>query len=186
VTDRPRAGDWIATNSGIRYWPTDPYPEDVVIEDIAHHLSLLCRFGGAVDLFYSVAQHSVYCAAHVPEDLALEGLLHDATEAYLGDMVRPLKQGSELGRLYRSVEQLNRWAIAKRFGLKQIEPAEVKVVDDRLLVTEARDLGERLRPDQWAVWGTVVPYSWKVEPVSPAAAERAFLRCYEEIGGRYA
>ena len=87
-----RKGDWFVTYSGKQFWPLDPQPQDVCVRDIAHHLSLVCRFGGAVRTHYSVAQHSLIVADILPPRLKLRGLLHDATEAYVGDMVRPLKR----------------------------------------------------------------------------------------------
>lgn len=71
------------TFSGALYWPMDPRPEDVNILDIAHSLSMQCRYTGHVSKFYSVAEHSVHVSNIVPKELAMCGLLHDATEAYL-------------------------------------------------------------------------------------------------------
>ncbi len=75
-----RIGNWLQTYSGIAYWPLDPRPEEVTIEDIAHHLSLICRFGGAVRRFYSVVEYSVLVSRVGPPVYALQCLLHDATE----------------------------------------------------------------------------------------------------------
>lgn len=79
---------WIQTFTGKAFWPLEPAPEDVCIEDIAHALSLLCRFGGHCSKFYSVAEHSVLAAAKA----GIHGLLHDAAEAYLLDLPRPIKR----------------------------------------------------------------------------------------------
>lgn len=68
-----RRGDWIQTFTGRRFWPLDPRPEDVCIEDIAHALSLKCRFGGHCTRFYSVAEHSVHVSNYVPAEFALWG-----------------------------------------------------------------------------------------------------------------
>src|SRR5690349_18842227 len=91
-----RTGDWIATFTGKRWFLTDPDPADVDIDDIAHALSMICRFGGHTKQFYSVAEHSVRVAnameiAGCGALACLHGLIHDAPEAYLGDIVRPLK-----------------------------------------------------------------------------------------------
>ena len=82
------------TASGKPFWVADPRPQDIRIQDIAAHLSRLCRFGGALrdDIdHYSVAQHCVLVSWHVPTGFELEGLLHDAAEAYVGDLIKPVK-----------------------------------------------------------------------------------------------
>lgn len=135
----------IRTASGILFWPFDPRPEDIYLEDIAHHLSHLCRFTGASRRFYSVAQHSwlvsVLCA---PED-ALYGLLHDASEAYLNDIARPVKRRIELAG-YRDAEHRLQAVIYRRFGLSAHVPASVKKADELALHAELRDLIEGRDP----------------------------------------
>src|ERR1039457_118422 len=83
---------FIGTFSGLRFWPLDPNPEKILIDDIAHALAHQCRFGGHASRFYSVAEHSVHVSRLCPPEDALWGLLHDASEAYLVDLPRPLKQ----------------------------------------------------------------------------------------------
>ena len=82
---------WIQTYTGKKFWPLDPRPEDVDIVDIAHALSMQCRFGGHCLRFYSTAEHSVYVSHHCGS-AALIGLLHDGSEAYLLDMLAPIKE----------------------------------------------------------------------------------------------
>ncbi|MDO4254358.1 MAG: hypothetical protein Q4C81_04310 [Kocuria sp.] len=84
-------GNWMQTYTGRRFYPLDSRPEDVDVVDVAHALSMQCRYNGHVRLFMSVAEHCVLVSRLVPSEHALWGLLHDATEAYVGDMVRPLK-----------------------------------------------------------------------------------------------
>src|SRR4051794_15527189 len=86
-----RRGGWITTFSRRQFWPLDPHSDEIHIEDIAHSLSQQCRFGGHSRSFYSVAQHSCLVSALCKANDALWGLLHDASEAYLGDIPRPLK-----------------------------------------------------------------------------------------------
>ncbi|NQT21713.1 MAG: hypothetical protein HQ592_18550 [Planctomycetes bacterium] len=82
---------WTRTFSGKKFHLFDPKPEQVCLEDVAWHLSNICRWGGACE-FFSVAQHSIMVSQLLPPEFALDGLLHDAHEAYLGDVVEPLKQ----------------------------------------------------------------------------------------------
>ena len=95
-----RKGDWIETYTGKQFYVLDPRPEDICIEDIAHSLSLTCRFNGHCKIFFSVAQHCL----NIVEDLKnkgysnqiqLYGLLHDAGEAYISDVPRPVKKSIE-------------------------------------------------------------------------------------------
>lgn len=168
-------GEWFLSAKGRQLYPFDMRPEDVDIEEIAHALSMLCRFNGHCREFYSVAQHSVLVAQALPPELALAGLLHDATEAYCGDMIRPLKRSMPA---YREVEDRIWAVIAQRFGLPQDLPPEVKEADNRMLQTERRDL---LAPHRWR-WmedqiadGTALPYEPVITPQSPTQARVIFL-----------
>ena len=126
---------WIQTFSGIRFWPLDPDPDDIRIEDIAHSLASQCRFGGHCREFYSVGQHSVIVSqCCLPAD-ALWGLLHDASEAYLTDIPRPLKRLPAM-TAYRDAELHLQRIIAVHFGLGMDQPASVTEADDRMLVLE--------------------------------------------------
>lgn len=148
MTDR---GPWLQTFTGRAFYPLSPDPADVSIDDIAHSLSMQCRFTGHVRAFYSVAEHSVRVSRVVPPRDALWGLLHDASEAYLVDLCRPLKRHTELGAHYREIEAKVMAAICLRFGLGPVEPESVKQADRTLLVTEKRDLlGPEPRPWPWS------------------------------------
>jgi hypothetical protein len=131
-----RTGNWMATNSGNRLYFNDPKPEDINIFDIATSLSKLCRFTGQIDKLYTVAQHSVLVSHFVPEEYALEGLLHDAAEAYTNDINTPLKR--DLGESYRSVVEKIEWVIANKYGLVYPWPVEVHYIDHRICTTEAK------------------------------------------------
>jgi 5'-deoxynucleotidase YfbR-like HD superfamily hydrolase len=172
-------GEWFLSVKGRQLYPFDMRPEDVDIEEIAHALSMLCRFNGHCREFYSVAQHSVLIAQALPPDLALVGLLHDATEAYCGDMIRPLKRSMPA---YREVEDRIWSVIAERFGLPQELPPDVKEADTRMLQTERRDL---LAPHRWR-WmedqiadDTALPYDFTIEPLSASCARRYFLALFK-------
>jgi uncharacterized protein len=140
-----RKGDWIQTWSGRKFWPFDPRPEDVCIEDIAHSLSNRCRFGGHSKKFYSVAEHSFYVSLYIPFDLALEGLLHDAAETYLSDIPRPIKPF--LNGFY-NIERKVEYAICERFNLLDLSHPTIKKFDTAILADEAAQLMFP-HPDEW-------------------------------------
>jgi len=178
-------GPGIRTRSGW-FYPFDPRPEEIHIRDIAHALSMLCRFGGHVRSFYSVAQHSVLVSLNVPEEFALVGFLHDATEAYIGDMVAPIKR--QLPR-FNYVEDLVWCAVVDRFDLTEhgvdpttmAMPPEVKHADMRALVTEMRDLWSgpsEERSFEYEAWET------PIIPQIQTTAEAAFERRWHELTGR--
>jgi len=167
-----RQGDWIQTFTGIQFWPLDPRPEEIRIEDIAHALSLQCRFAGHCERFYSVAEHSVRVSLAVPEVDALWGLLHDAAEAYLVDLPRPIKRWCEMGRLYREIEDNLMLSICQAFGLSAEQPASVKSADVVLLVTEKRDL-MKMPPKPWE--DTAEPLPESIYPYTSLCAEQWFL-----------
>lgn len=156
MSNLPEANDgWMQTFTGRAFRPLDPNPDDVCIEDIAHHLSLLCRFGGACSTFYSVAEHSIRMVdlvSRIPAGptLKLQALLHDAAEAYLVDVPRPIKrQLSE----YKPIEQRVMRAIGEAFDVElELLPDEIKHLDNVLLATEKRDLMKPMR-----VWEKLPP-----------------------------
>lgn len=139
---------WIQTNSGRIFDLLEPHPDAIDIEDIAQALSNLARFTGHTDFFYSVAQHSVLVSTIVSPAHALIGLMHDATEAYVGDVARPLKA---LLPDYKLIEHRVWLAIAEKFDLPAEIPAEVKHADNVALMTERRDLMKK-RGRGWIDW----------------------------------
>lgn len=166
-----RKGDWIQTFSGHPYWPMDPRIEDVHVVDIAHALSNLCRYTGHVRTFYSVAEHSVYVSMLVPEEHAFCALLHDAPEAYVNDLARPLKK--QLAD-YQAAEQLNWLVVADRFGLPKDMPACVHEADNAMLRAERQQLMAPSTKD-WALGAGEVPQVGQLGML-PQQAEAAFLR----------
>ena len=169
---------WIETYTGRRFYVTQPRAQDVCIEDIAHALSNLCRFCGHVREFYSVAQHCVLASTICAPEDALAGLLHDAAEAYVMDMTRPLKHSPGM-QAFRDAERRVTEAIAEHFGIDPQEPASVKLADVRLLVSERRDL---LRADQsWQRTEGIEPIAGPIVPWYPRVAEQAFLTRYREL-----
>lgn len=171
--------DWIQTHSGRRFNPLNPNPDAIVIQDIAHALSMQCRFSGHCKQFYSVAQHSVLVSYICDSADALWGLLHDASEAYLVDVPRPLKRSGKFDA-YIDFEQNMQAAICKRFGLTVKEPPSVKKADTTLLATEARDLMSPLHPD-WKQ--PTEPLPFKIEAWGPEKAKDMFMKRFFELTG---
>jgi len=179
-----RKGDWQQTYTGLQFWPLDPRTEEVCIEDIAHHLSMTCRYGGAVKSFYSVAQHSILVSEALERrhptrpDLWRWGLLHDASEAYLPDVQRPIKPDLDG---FAEIEKRVMTAICWKFGLVLWEPAEVKTVDTAIVGDEGRCLMRKIE----ARWPrlTEPPLGIVIKPKPPDMAEMAFIKRYRELWG---
>lgn len=125
--------DCIRTVSGIYMNVFQPTIDMICIEDIAHALSMQCRFGGHLPVFYSVAQHSVMVSLLVSEESALAALLHDASEAYLLDVPRPIKQ--KLTN-YKAIEETLMHLIAEKFGFEYPLSEDVKSKDELMLERE--------------------------------------------------
>ncbi len=123
----------VRTHTGRNVDLLKPDPRDICIEDIAHHLSKLDRYNGAGHFPYSVGQHSLLVAEILPGEMKLQGLLHDATEAYLGDVVSPLK-----GLLpeYRRIEGNVMQAICKSFRITFPRPRIIKQADQAIMAAE--------------------------------------------------
>lgn len=131
--EAPKLWDWIQTYSGKAFVPMDPKARDVCLDDIAHALSMQCRYAGHCRRFYSVAEHCVLMSREVSVENQLWALMHDASEAYLVDVPRPLKPFL-VG--YKEIETKCMGVIAKRFGLKGDIPEEVKRADNAILRDE--------------------------------------------------
>ena len=175
--------NFMHTFSGKMFKYLNPDPEDICIEDIAHGLSQLNRFVGQTVKPYSVAQHSVLVSQTCPKEFALYGLLHDASEAYVNDLCRVLKQSPGMG-IYKWYENLAMSAVCKKFGLPEKEPAEVKTADLVLLLTEKRDLFKNVC--LWAVNkydGTshLEPLKKKIRPWTAEEAEEKFLERFAQL-----
>ena len=162
---------YMRTWSGNKFYFRNPEPTSILIEDIAHSLSLQCRFNGHCDKHYSVPEHSVKVANKAldesPEDyrLALTALLHDAAETYTGDIVSPLKA---ILPDFKNVERRVEICISQRFGLTYPLPDEVKRFDKEVLSDE---------------FVTIAPFSCDSggEPLSPKEAERVFLDMFYKL-----
>lgn len=172
-----RKGDWIATYTGKPFYPLDPKPNEIDIADISHALSNQCRFAGHSTNFYSVAQHCVLVSMMCSPENALWGLLHDATEAYLVDIPSPLKNSSLFAE-YKKIENNLMKVICNVFQLPEEEPSEVKLIDKKMLATEARDL----TMTQGRGWSNLVePYDFHIVPWDPEYARVKYLSRLHEL-----
>ena len=184
------AQDAIFTHSGKTIRPLHPDPADIDIRDIAHALSQQCRFTGHTKVFFSVAEHSLRVSQLVPEELALEALLHDASEAYLSDIARPIKQAPDFA-FYKVVERRLEQAIAERFSLparEEMHPS-IRWADQYALEAEVGflhhpDFQRRMEVDAHAgrdgkAWLLpAIPAAW------PSLIAKAyFLERFELLGG---
>lgn len=171
---------WILTASGRRFNLDEPRAEDVDPLDLAHALSNLCRFGGHVREHYSVAQHSVLVSEIVGRPFRLAGLLHDAGEAYVGDVVGMLARRLPA---FRVVETRILDVVAERFGLPrwQLDAPEVKHADAVALLTERKSLLPP-SPHPWAEdLSHARPMRHEVVPLSPLEARTKFLQRLHDL-----
>lgn len=159
------------TYSGKFFYPEHVDVLEVDIVDIAHALSNVCRYNGHLNHFYSVAQHSLIVSELVPQEYALEGLLHDACEAYIPDMPSPLK-----GLLpdFVALQDEIMAHVFKHFNLKYPLPGEVEYIDKNIRGAEMFWLSN---------WNEafLARLDYKVVPMSPTIAEHQFLNRFAEL-----
>lgn len=166
--------DWVGiieTYTGIKADIFDLTHDMLDIEDIANSLAHICRYGGHVPHFYSVAEHSVHVANWLEDfgydkQTIITGLLHDAAEAYVGDMVRPLKRHPEFGKYHQQIENEIAQKIHEKFGGKYPHPDIIHEADRHV-------------------------YNWEVEYIrtaeiigmQPADAKELFIYTYNNYTG---
>lgn len=168
--------EWIWTYTGKKFYFGDPTPESICIEDIAHAQSQLCRWTGHTKKFYSIAEHS-YRVSVLCMKFSLRALLHDAAEAYINDINKPLKVtlGDRLTNLEAKIEA----AVFAKYGLGQWDVEEFKEVkrcDLALAATEARDL---INGNEFTYVG--VPLKETIQPMGPLYAEAMFLERFRAL-----
>lgn len=176
-------GSWIQTASGKRFFPVDPRIEDVDPRDIAHALSLNCRYTGHVKHHFSVAQHCLMVMDLVSDAAKPHALLHDASEAYLSDVSRPVKRHPKMEG-YREIEYVLQRLIYRRFGLSPEEPQEVARADREVLWVEANALLAPLHPDWVKSFKTddITLRRGRVPKWTPEKAEREWLKAFKKLG----
>lgn len=171
---------YVQTFTGTNFTFTKPRVKDIHIEDIAHSLSMQCRFNGHTRLFYSVAEHCINVARLVPNEFKLEGLLHDASEAYITDIATPVKR---LLPDYHQLENIVQASVRHHFGLPVKDSSVVVDADKASLVAEAKKLLP-IDDDHWIYDERYqVPLTLDEKYVmclSPKAAKGLFLLRYEQ------
>lgn len=174
----------ILTYTGTFLDPLNPESSEIHLNDIAHSLAMLCRFTGHSSKFYSVAEHSVRISELLEErefdtSSLLAGLLHDAAEAYLGDISYPIKHENEVGELFQQHEDRLTPIIFKKFELAWPPSEEIKWADRVLLHTELRDLMPYPN-DHFTLEGyEVLPET--IKPWGPEQAEAEFHYRYDTL-----
>lgn len=168
---------WLLTASGIHFDLIDPQPDMVNVLDIAQGLANECRYTGQCRWFYSVAQHATLASQIVRDEYALEALLHDASEAYIKDIPRPLKQ---LLPDYRQIEKRIDAVIRHVFKLPERMSHEVHEADVILLATERRDL-MIADPTEWEILRGITPLEKQIRAQPPRVSESQFIRRLLEI-----
>lgn len=175
VSDR---GPFIQIYPDRKFYPFDPRPDEVFIESIAHGLAHICRYSGAGDRHFSVAEHSTliarYLAARHAPEVALAGLLHDAPEALsgFGDVGRPVKGKAPI--ISETEDGIYRLAVAPRFGLPLDIPAEVHEADNRIIADE---IAANLAPMEWQSKYDR-PLGVNIRCWSPEKAEAEFMATF--------
>jgi hypothetical protein len=171
--NKERFGDFLITHTRKKFYPLDPRPEEIDIEDIAHALSNLCRYGGHASTFFSVSEHSVIISDHSSPKNKLWSLLHDATEAYLVDIPRPIKP---FLTNYKDYERKLMDCVCEKFGLSLEEPEEVKALDTGILIDEMEQL-----MDYNIVNSPYPRLGVKIQCLPPVAAKSLFLETFRSL-----
>lgn len=189
-------GKYMHVSDGRKYYPLHPKAEEVSIEVIAHHLATRCRYNGAVQhkdvdwrMFYSVAEHSVYVALYLvllgySKREILTALLHDGSEAFNGDLIRPLKYSSEFSAPFKVVEERNERAIAEKFDLIFPYPAIVKEADEAVTSAEINQIVPQNSDEEWdsgKLHSEERRAPFDIKMLTPFDAKRMFMDLYNRI-----
>lgn len=191
---------YMHTANGLKHYPFAPKPEDIHIDVVAHHLAARGRWNGATQhpedpmrIFHSVAEHSVDVADFIEfemdrPDLALEALLHDAAEAFNGDLIRPLKYSEEFAKPFQKVEEHNERAVAQRFGLPYPMSPEIKIADNAVTHAEFQQIVPKNPNMDWSYSMKLNPNdriaNIKIKMLNPYEARELFLDRFHGIMNR--
>lgn len=178
---------YIITFTGKKFNLLSTTPDMISVEDMAHSLSQQCRWTGHCKHHYSIAQHSYYCSLLGPEENRFWHLNHDNSEAYIGDMNRPLKHYTNAGDAYRKVEHPLQELIYVTAGLIGDEPLSVKQADEGMLYAEMEQLLPRPNFDMAAnnPYGRSMAANIQIEEWTPRKAEQMYLDRYYKLKGEY-
>lgn len=178
-----RGRGWMGTSTGKKFYPLAPRAADVDIRDVARGLSNACRYAGQTKKFYSVAEHCVLVSMYVPWQYAREALVHDASEAYIGDMIRPLKHQPEMSEFRRAEAAIEVAVLeAMKIVSTPTSRAAIKDVDNRILVDEISTLSAA--PSLYLdcpPLNTLKPLGVMLRCLNPSDAEKWFLQRFEAI-----
>ena len=181
-----RVGDWMVTYSGQKFWPLDPRADEMRIVDVAHHLAMMPRFGGACKSHYSVAEHCVIGSHLVQPEFAFEFLMHDAEETWAPDMINPIKHHSVAGERYSVIGQGIDRVVRMKWNLPACQSSAIKRIDAALCEVEKRqvfqiypgELDPMVLPDMRL-------HFWKWQKAEAKFLERFMeLTAPQTVGGR--
>jgi len=176
-------GAWLSTSHVEKFHFLSPQPDEIDIRDIAHALSMTCRFGGHCSDYYSVGEHSLHVSkiaenAGADRVTQLAGLLHDAEEAYLPDIVAPIRHYTlDIQKIYSQIRDV----IIDKYSLQKAGWKFIADVDRQLCTTEAKAL--KLWNKDWASTGE--PLNYKLYLWVPKQAEAMFLTRFHILQGDY-
>lgn len=158
----------------------DPKGHAFDIDCIAHALSNICRYTGHIRKFYSVAEHCVLVSRLVPAKYALEGLMHDASEAYVSDMASPLKA---MLPGYRKIEESVQEALAAFYGLKYPFPPEIHLADKQMYQIERKTIANNVEDKLWYTDNKFFDTPIEIFPtgMTPKNAKMFFLSRFNEL-----
>lgn len=176
VAVRMEVGPSIMLHSGAWFDFASPHTSPFTAEDIGHGLAHICRYSGQCTKFYSVAEHSLL-VSDVAKGFEYEALLHDAAEAFIGDITRPLKQ---MLPDFKRIEAVVQDAVLERFGLSHPLPQQVKEADLRVLAAEQRQIMPA-GTDGWRAELNIEPAPIVVRHLAPEVAKRMWLDKFEAL-----